>query len=237
MATPGNPLLGSWPSTAGTNQPPPSVPGAPTTGGTPGMPGGAPLPPGPAGTPGSTNPYGMGSLGGGALGANLGESNLQSQTYKNSLMPLFSQMMFSAGGSAENFFKMLTDLGSPFYKQKQAATTGQGAKQAQDAAGIARQEVNSTGAGYTPSGAGAAMFGGMGQAEAGNQAELFLNNLFQNEQLQAAGASGQAQIASLFNPSALTGQANPNINQSQNTGAEWLNAVGNLFPKSVSVGG
>src|SRR5437879_2686941 len=123
MATTPNPILGSWPSTTGTNQPPQA----------------SALPAAPAGTAGSENPYGMGKVGGGALASNLAETNLQTGLYKNKLMPLFSQMMMSAGGDANKFFKMLTDLGSPFYQKKQQQTAEQGAKAGQDAAGQARQ--------------------------------------------------------------------------------------------------
>jgi len=138
-------------------------------------------------------------------------------------------MMMSAGGDASKFFKMLTDAGSPFYQRKQQQTAEQGAKAGNEQAGIARERLAASGAGYGPSGAGAAMFGGMGQAEAGNQEEAFLNNLFQNEQLQLAGAQGQAQIAGLFNPSQLTGQGTPtSIEQAQNTAAQTMGAIGQM---------
>ena len=198
------------------------------------MPGGAPTPPpalpaAPTGATGTTNPYGFGTKDGGALASNLAETNLQTGTYKNALLPLFSQMMTSSGGDAATFFRNLMNLGSPFYKQKQQQTAEQGAKAGQDAAGQARQQLSAAGSGYTPSGAGAAMFGGMGQAEAGNQEEAFLNNLFQNEQLQTAGASGLAQLAALFNPSQLTGQGtSTSIEQAQNTAAQTMQGIGGL---------
>jgi hypothetical protein len=220
MATPGNPLLGSWPSTAGTNQPPPA------------------LPTGPTGNTGTTNPYGFGTKDGGALASNLAETNLQSGVYKNKLMPLFSQMMMSAGGDASKFFKMLTDAGSPFYQRKQQQTAEQGAKAGNEQAGMARERLAASGQGSGPSGAGAAMFGGMGQAEAGNQEEAFLNNLFQNEQLQLAGAQGLTSIAGLFNPSQLTGQGtSTSIEQAQNTAAQMMSGIGQMAGGLFGSGG
>jgi hypothetical protein len=219
MSTAGNPLVGSWPNPGGVNPGPAPLPGTNPT-----------LPAAPAGTPGTTDPYGQGSRGGGNQGFNLAETNLQTGTYKNALLPLFSKLMFGAGGDAANFFKQLADLGSPFYKRKQQQTAEQGAKQASDASGQARQQIQASGTGYTPSGVGAAAFGGMAQAEAGNQEEAFLNNLFQNEQLQAMGAQGEAQIAQLFSPAQLTGQQiSSSIQQPTNTGAEWLSSIASLL--------
>jgi hypothetical protein len=219
MATPGNPLLGSWPNPGGVN-----------------LPGGGPVPPpsalptAPAGKTGVTNPFGGGSRGGGDLGYNLAETNLQTGNYKNALLPLFAQGMFGTAGPAAQFFQQLMQLGGPFYKQKQQQTFEQGTQQAQNAAAQSRQQLQASGAGGTPSGVGAAMFGGESQAAAGNQEEAFLNNLFQNEQLQAMGGSGLAQLAQLFNPSQLTGQqTTPSIQQPTNTGAEWLNAIAGLM--------
>src|SRR5258707_976159 len=97
---------------------------------------------------------------------------------RNDLIPLFSQMMQKYGGDAGSFFKQLMDLGSPFYKQKQQQSFEQGTKAEQDAAAQSRQQVQASGTGGTPSGVGAAMFGGEAQAAAGNQEETFLNNLF-----------------------------------------------------------
>jgi hypothetical protein len=224
MATPGNPLLGSWPNPGGINLP----------GGGP-VPPPSSLPPGPTGTPGTTNPFGSGSRGGGDLGFNLAESNLQTGTYKNALLPLFAQGMFGTAGPAAQFFQQLMQLGSPFYKQKQQQTFEQGTQQAQNAAAQSRQQLGAAGAGGTPSGVGAAMFGGEAQAAAGNQEEAFLNNLFQNEQLQAMGGQGLAQIAQMFNPSQLTGQqTTPSIQQSENTGAQWLGAIAQLLGSGSS---
>lgn len=215
-----NPLWGSWsPSTGGANLPPP-----PNVD--------------PAGKTGTTNPYGMGSRGGGDLGANLAETNVQTGVQKNKLIPWFAQMMSGTAGPAADFFKKLMDFGSPFYKEKQRQTAEQGAKAGNEQAGMARERLSASGAGYGPSGAGAAMFGGMGQAEAGNQEEAFLNNLFQNEQLQALGASGLSQLASLFNPSPMaTSSTNPNIQQPTNTFAETAAGIGQLMGGIFGSGG
>lgn len=227
MATPGNPLLGSWPNPGGVN--PNASTGASTNAGGLPVPSTSQLPAAPAGTPGVTNPYGGGSRGGGDEGYNLAQTNLQTGVYKNALLPLFSQMFFGTGGNAANFMQQLMNLGSPFYKQKQQQTFEQGVQQANNAAAQSRQQIQASGTGYTPSGAGAAAFGGEAQAAAGNQEEAFLNNLFQNEQLQMAGASGLGQLASLFSPATLTGQqTSPSIQQPTNTGAEWLSSVAQI---------
>lgn len=229
----GNPLLG-WLGSAGTNQPPSGGQGGNPLGAMPGlnipglnMPGG--MPSAPAGAAGSQNPYGMGARGGGDLGYNLAQTNLQSGLYKNQLAPLFAQMMMGTGGNAANFYNTLMNLGSPYYQQGQRASWEQGVGQSQNAAAQARQQLQASGAGYTPSGAGAAMFGGMGQAEAGNMALNYLQNLFQNEQLQAAGAGGLANLAQMFNPAQLLTGINPQIQQPTNTGAEWMGAAGQLL--------
>jgi hypothetical protein len=217
VSTMPNPLFGSWNPNSGTN-----VPFDPTS---------MQAPPGPAGTPGSTNPFGFGSYGGGALRGNIGEANLQTALQRNALIPQFAKMMFGAGGTAGDFFKQLTQLGSPFYQRKQQQTFEQGSKAAQDAAGQARQRITASGAGYTPSGVGAAAFGGEAQAEAGNQEEAFLNNLFQNEQLQALGASGLSQLAALFNPNQLaTGQTEAGPPATSWT-SDFANVFSSLFPK------
>jgi hypothetical protein len=231
MATPGQPLLGSWPNPGGVN-----IPGAPTTGGTPSpIPSTGSLPAGPAGTPGVTNPFGGGSRGGGNEGYNLSETNLQTGTYKNALLPLFASGMFGSAGPAAQFFQQLMNLGSPFYQQKQQQSFEQGTQQANNAAAQARQQLQASGQGSGPSGAGAAMFGGEAQAAAGNEEEAFLNNLFQNEQLQASGASGLMSMAQLFNPAQLTGQqTSPNIQQPTNTGAQWMSAIAQLMGAASS---
>lgn len=223
-----DPLLGSWPNPGGVNLPP----GVPTPGGTPAgpIPPTSALPGAPAGKVGVTNPFGGGSRGGGDQGYNLAESNLQSGVYRNALMPLFAQGMFGTAGPAAQYFQQLMNLGSPFFQQKKQQTFEQGVQQSQNAAAQSRQQLQAAGAGGTPSGAGAAMFGGEAQAAASSQEEAFLNSLFQNEQLQAMGGQGLAQIAGLFNPAQLTGQqTSPNIQQPTNTGAEWLNAVAGLL--------
>lgn len=223
MSSPASPLFGSW-------TPPGTVPGSAT-----------PAPPniGVAGSTGTQNPYGQGSRGSGNLGYNLAETNLQTGLAKNALIPWFTQMMSGGAGPAMDFFKQLMNAGSPFYQRKQQQTFEQGSKAAQDAAGQARQAVTASGAGYGPSGVGAAMMGGMGQAEAGNQEEAFLNNLFQNEQLMTMGGQELAQLASLFNPAQLTGQQiSPQIQQPTGGFADSFSKImGSIFPKGVPTGG
>jgi hypothetical protein len=179
---------------------------------------------------GALNPYGSGTLGGGALGSNLAQTNLLTGEQRNNLISPFSQQMFGMANQAGGYYNQLMNLGSPYYQQQQAANFTQGVQQGNNAAALARQQQQAQGTGYTPSGANAAMIGGMGQAQAGNLNMSFLQNLFNNEQMQMQGAAGLGQLASLFNPDTLaTGQVSPSINQAQNTTAQTLGAVGQLL--------
>jgi hypothetical protein len=218
VSSPVNPLMG-WlgqtgvnPSQFGTVPPTPAAPQGPAGAG-----------------PGTTNPYGFGSMGGGASNANIGENVIQQGLYRNALMPLFSQQMFGLAGPAGQYYNQLMNLGSPYYQQQQRASWENVGQQSQSAAAQARQQLMAAGAGYTPSGAAAGMFGGMGQAEAGNQAQAFLQNLFQNEQLQMAGAQGLAGLAALFNPAQLTGQTQQLPQPPPNTAAQIMGAIGSLL--------
>jgi len=233
-----NPLMGSWPNPGGAN------PAAGTGASGPPLPTTSPLGPPPTqGTAGPSSPYNP--LGFGdpnrntGIARNLAGNNILSGQYRNQLTPLFAQLMAQLGGNAGNFFQQLTNLGSPFYQRKQQQSFEQGTKASQDAAAQSRQQLEASGAGYTPSGAGAAMFGGEAQAEAGNQEEAFLNNLFQNEQLQLAGAQGQAQVASMFNPSQLTGQTSPGFQDQQSPSffQNFQQMMSGLFGNQPAVSG
>ena len=137
------------------------------------------------------------------INRNLGLENISAAGQKNLLAPFFAQLMQQYGGQAGDFFKNLTNLGSPYYQQKQQEAFTQGNKANQDAAAMARQQQQAQGYGSTPSGAGAAMIGGMNQAGGQSLAEQYLQNLFQNEQMQMAGAQGLSGLAQLFNPNQL----------------------------------
>jgi hypothetical protein len=152
------------------------------------------------------NPGGYSNAQGGReIQRNLGIENTMGAAYKNQLAPIFAKMMQQYGGNAGNFFQQLTNLGSPFYKQKQSEAFTQGVGQNQNAMADATQRMQSQGYGYTPSGTSAAMIGGMETAGAQSLAEQYLQNLFQNENLQMQGAQGQASLAGMFNPSQLLG--------------------------------
>lgn len=176
-------------------------------------------------------------MGGGALAGNLGETNLQSGLYKNALAPLFAQMMLGTGGDAANFFKTLMNLGSPYYKEQQRASFEQGTNQANNAAAQSAQRLNASGYGAAPSGLQAAMLGQQATGQAQNLSQLFLQNLFQNENLQLQGAQGLGSLASLFNPAALLGETNPNIQQPQNTAAQLMGSIGQLAGGIFGAGG
>ncbi len=132
-------------------------------------------------------------------------NNIIAGQMKNQLAPQFAQLMQQYGGQAGDFFKQLMNLGSPYYQQKQQEGFTQGVQQNQNAAGMAKQQLGAQGYGNTPSGANAAMIGGMQQAGSQSLAENYLQNLFQNEQMQAQGAAGLGQMAQLFNPTQLLG--------------------------------
>lgn len=167
----------------------------------------------------------------------------RNQAFLNTLMQQFklglggnwAQLMQGYAAPGASFFKTLMDLGSPFYQQKQRASAEQTEKSFGDEAGKARQQVQAMGAGYTPSGVGAATAGGMGVAEAQAQAENFLNNLFQNEQLQVAGAQGLESTASMFNPSSLLNFSSPQTTQGQTPG-DTMSGVGSLFSSLFPTG-
>jgi hypothetical protein len=134
---------------------------------------------------------------------NLGLENIKAAALKNQMAPQWAKLMGQYGQGAGNFFQQLMNFGSPFYRQKQQEAFTQGTQQNQNAAAMAQQRLRSQGYGATPSGANAAMIGGMEQQGAQNLSEQYLQNLFQNEQMQGAGAEGLSSLASLFNPNSL----------------------------------
>lgn len=230
-----NPLTGQnaqnplgWPGQTGTNMPPSttSVPGAPSLFGTPVSPVSVPSA---AGTPGSQNPFGQGSRGGGDQTYNLAETNLQSGLLKNFLASPFAQRMFGNADQATQFFKTLMNLGSPYYKEQQRSSLEAGVNAAQNTAAGSKARLNAAGYGAAPSGLEAATIGEEATGEATNLAQTFLQNLFQNENLQLSGAQGLTGIAQLFNPSPLLTGTNPNIQQPTNTAAETISGVGSLI--------
>lgn len=150
------------------------------------------------------NPGNLGDFGStGSLNKNLMLDNVVAGQMKNQLAPQFADLMGKYGGDAAAYYKQLMDLGSPYYKQRQQEAFTQGNQQNQNAMATANQQLNASGYGAAPSGARAAMVGGMNQQGAQSLAEQYLQNLFQNENLQAQGASGMASMASLFNPTQL----------------------------------
>lgn len=172
------------------------------------------------------NPGGWSNpAGSGELQNNVTVQNLQSGALKNTLAPQWANAMNQYAGGAGNFFQQLMNLGSPYYKQQQAAAFNQGVGQNQDAMAQAQQQLRQQGYGYQPSGANAAMIGGMNQQGSQNLAEQYLQNLFQNEAMQLQGAQGLQQNASLFNPTQLLGGISSGINyQKPQSGIQ--NAVG-----------
>lgn len=153
--------------------------------------------------------------------------NTIQQQQRQGLIAPFANTMFGTGGAAANYYQNLMNLGSPYYQQQQRASFEQGVGQSQNAAAQARQQLSASGYGFTPSGTTAATIGEMGIGQSNTLEQAFLQNLFQNEQLQATGASGLAQLAALFNPASLFGLASPQTTQGQTPG-ETLSGIGSL---------
>jgi hypothetical protein len=184
---------------------------------------------------------GQGSTGGGAWGnpggysnpkgpneinRNMGIENVLSGQMKNILAPQFAQLFGQYGSQSADFFKNLMNLGSPYYQQHQEQAFNQGVNQNQNAEAMARQQLGAQGYGATPSGANAAMLGGMQMQGSQNLAEQYLQNLFANEQMQQQGAQGLAGIASTFNPTQLLGGTSVGANITRNpTFAENFNQI------------
>lgn len=168
---------------------------------------------------------------------NTGITNLQTGDLRNQLIPQFAKLFGQYGGDAATFFQKLMDLGGPFYQQKQREGFEQGVQQNQNSAAMARQQASAAGTGFTPSGSNVAMIGGMNQQGGQSLAEQFLQNLFQNENLQMQGGQGLAQIAAMFNPSQMTGQnvSAPGSTQGPSASSS-LNDIGG-FIKSLFSGG
>jgi len=131
--------------------------------------------------------------------------NVQQGQERNSLIPQFAALMQGFAGPAGDYFKNLMNLGSPYYQQQQEASFNNGVQNNNNATAQARQQLAAQGYGATPSGANAAMIGGMNMQGSQNLAQAYLQNLFQNENLQSQGASGLGTLAGLFNPASLFG--------------------------------
>lgn len=141
--------------------------------------------------------------------------NLQTAEARNQLIPWFTQMMSGLAGPAMDFFKQLMNLGSPYYKEQQRASLESGVNQGQNAAATANQRLSASGYGYAPSGLQAGVLGEEATGQSQNLSQMFLQNLFQNENMQAIGAQGLSQLAGMFNPSQLTGQQTSTSYQTQ----------------------
>lgn len=198
MATASNPLVGSaWGGNAPINPglfQLPSQPGIPAA------------PQGPYGNPGNLpNPVTNQK----DTSRNAGLLNVETGQMRNDLIPQFASTLFGYAQPAAQTFANFANLGSPYYQQQQQSSFNQGVQQNNNAAAQAKQQLQSQGYGHTPSGAMAGMIGGMQQSGAQSLAQQFLQNLFQNENLQMQGAQSLAQLAAQFNPNALLGQSTP----------------------------
>ena len=163
------------------------------------------------------------------------EENVQRGAMTNALIPQMSNAMMQTGTEAGNVFGQFANLGSPYYQQQQQASFTQDTQQAQNAAAQSRQQLGAQGYGFTPSGAEAGMLGGEAVGTAGNLSMNFLQNLFNNEQLQLQGAQGLASVASIFNPTGLaTGQTSTQIYQPPTLASQLSSIMGSLSGAGAS---
>ena len=172
------------------------------------------------------NPLGFGNPQGALEGErNLNAQNLAGKAYSQQLAPMFAKSMFGAAQPAENYFSQLMNLGSPYYQQHQTASFGNAVNDYSNAYAQASDRLRGQGLGFGPTGANVAMLGGMGQGFAQDAASQYLQNLFQNENLQMQGAQGMAGFANLFQPGPMLGAAP--VNQlSQNP--SWTQQFGQV---------
>jgi len=238
MSTLPNPLTGQnaqnplgWPGQTGTNMPPsttsgPSVPGSPTLLGTPTGPVTGP-PQGQWGNPGGLDNPNSNIK---DIARNAGVLNVEQGQLRNNLIPQFANMMFGLTGPAADFFKQLMNLGSPYYKEQQRASFEQGTQQAQNTAAGSKDRLNAAGYGAAPSGLEAATIGQEAQGESQNLSQTFLQNLFNNENLQMQAAQAMSQMASMFNPASLFGSTpNPGSTQGPTAASQFKDIMGGLF--------
>jgi len=233
MSTAPNGLTG-WLGTSGIN---PNMFSAP-----PGSPPPQQGPPAPTGTmQGGQNSWGNPAGYGNPSGAyenqrNLNTAATENTQLRNQLIPQFANQLFGLAQGPSQFYNQLMNLGSPYYQQQQYASFNQGNQQSQNAAAQARQQLEAQGQGYTPSGTEAAMLGGMGQQTAGNLNMQFLQNLFNNEQMQMQGAQGLGQLASLFQPQGLFGGSTTQASIPQNFFQNLSSTLGSVFGNQVAGG-
>lgn len=246
MSTIPNPLTGQnaqnplgWPGMTGTNMPPstsgaPSVPGSPSMLGIPTGPVAGP-PQGQWGNPGNLENPGSNIK---DQARNAGYLNVQQGQLRNNLIPQFASAMFGLSGPAAEFFKQLMNLGSPYYKEQQRASFEQDTQQAQNTAAGSKDRLNAAGYGAAPSGLEAATIGLEAQGESQNLSQTFLQNLFQNENLQMQASQAMAQMAQMFNPSQLFGATpNPGSTQGPTAASQFKDIMGGLFGGGGATGG
>lgn len=233
MSTATNPLFNA----PNVNQPPPpGVTGQNILGLSPVQ---APPAPGTSGGGDWGNPGGLANPGSNLKDAmrNAGENNVVQGQQRSQLVPEFSNAMFSAAGPAADFFKQLMNLGSPYYQQQQRASEEEGVEQASNAAATARQQTASSGMGRTGSGADVASIGEQGIAESQNLSQMYLQNLFQNENLQMQASQGLAGLAGLFNPSSLFGNTTVSGSTQGPTATSQIKDIASMFSVGGSLGG
>ena len=148
--------------------------------------------------------------------------NQQSQKQKMQIM----QQLFP-------FFQQYMQQGSPFLQNIQSQAAGQNAQQFGNAAGQLRQNMQTSGMGYGPSGATASALGQLGQGAAQNSVSNYLQNLLANEQVKFQAAQGQQGLGNMFN---FGGQGMPTTQPVQTTLGSSINAAGQSLGNLIGQG-
>lgn len=132
------------------------------------------------------------------------------------------------------FSKYLSD-GSPFLGQQQTASAEQTAQQYGNEAGQFRNQMQTNGLGFGPSGATAAGLGGIATSAAGTGASNYLQNLLNNEQVKFQAAQGISGLGNgpQINPTPGQYPINPIPGAIGSLGT----ALGNLLKKVPGAGG
>lgn len=165
-----------------------------------------------------------------------------------------------------NFLETRMNLGSPYYQQHQRQAFENEVGQAQQAAGQAQQQLALRQQGFAPTGLTAGTLGGIATGENQQLATNFLQNLFQNENLQMQAGSQMPQAASIplqqasertqmmgmLNPAQYMGNAyagypgqvlGPSLNQSLGAIGQGIGSLGGLWgqgggsPTNIGAGG
>ena len=133
------------------------------------------------------------------------------------------------------FFQQYMQQGSPFLSQIQRAGAEQNAQQFNNAAGQLRNQMQTSGLGYGPSGTTAAALGGLGAQAAQQGSSTYLQNLLNNENLKFQAAQGLNATGQMVGTGPQS-QVNPLQIGQNNPLASSLSALGQVLPNILGTG-